>query len=220
MLQGVRSLLTQIQAGLANEALSSSMLPAFLQSLLMSTSSLTLTKCHLDGPFNLNQAASLLPTTIEHLTLCPEKCGVEAGEVQCMNVFTRFNKLQHLQIDQGIPTGALTQADTRLFCLTEPIPSLKSLFVASHVFSVRDHLPSTLLPNMENLAVHVRHTRASGYLALPRLKYLSLMMFEQHAMPVQGYMHLQVPPHLEWLSLTGPDESTTHITVSISHPMV
>ena len=181
----------------------------------MTTGCWSLTKCHLDGPFDFTCTPSLFPVSLEHLTLHPNPSDIDPMLV--LDEFSRFPNLQHLQIDLGIPTGFPIPVSDTAFFLNEPLPSLKSLFLTPYLLCIPNDLEATtVLPIVQHLAVHVEQSMAKDLFNLVQLEYLSLIIFiDQGRVPYKQHVLFKVPHSVEKLRLTGPEHPDLEVTVQI-----
>ncbi len=154
---------------------------ALFEAAIMSAGLWNLRTCTLEGPFCLETAASLLPTTVQQLKLTV----YEPPDVSYLSSFERFVGLQLLYIS-GLPDWPGELQPLVMFEIDGTMPSLRELFVSTPFCCTETQQQVNLylcLPSICQLFVLVLGDPdgarlAQGFFDLSHLTYLDLCILD------------------------------------------
>lgn len=210
--------------GVTDVALTSPYLSFFVQAMVMASGSWPLQSCHLDGPFQAEVVLSLLPQTLQRLVLKPDPATFRSENFlytgHSLHMFVRFSHLEHLQIDLGVPKGAVDSSKLEGFLLEEDmcLPCLKSLYLSPQpLLYAPDFELDACFPCLQYLVVVTEYHCAQSILLMPKLKFLNLTLFMKgvFATEILHHQRLMIPSisDLQRVHVTGP--SHEHLELSL-----
>lgn len=140
------------------------------------------------GPFCVEAAAHLLPTSLLGMNLWPDS----APGVICLSDCKRFSNLQTLKLAVGSGEGDEQErapASTE-FLLGTDFPCLESVIIHDrvHCTLAQDMTTAACFPNVHTLHLQVKSSQGSrilvkALLAIPNLKILKLDVLEEDGVP-------------------------------------
>ena len=211
-LQSLRKLCVDVDPKSANTSL-------LFQGLFVLAGFWNLSSCSVDGPFCLEAALGLLPTSLLKLDLWPG-----AGpKVIRLSTFKRFSRLQTLKLAVGLGDGEEDEAetpsyqlllDTALSCLRHVVIHDGLLCELAQAVTIE-----TCFSHVRSLQIHVRPDQkgrnlVEGVLALQKLQFLALNILTESSPP----WDLIVPKSssIQYLVLTAEQAPT--MTVQLQKP--
>ena len=174
---------------------------AFFDTAIMATGFWNLRTCTLEGPFCLETAASLLPTTLESLDMTL----YDVPDISCLSMFERFVHLQLLYLS-CVDGEALPAA---VFLIDGTMPNLRGLHISCpfYIHHYEDHTLSTCFPSIVQLYVLVMANEDGSQIAnalfdLKTLTQLSICILSG----TSTWMTVVVPrsSSVSMLRLVGP----------------
>lgn len=171
--------------------------------------------CKVDGPFELEQVALLLPPTLQYFEaeIDPERH--YSSEVD-IGIFQRFAHLDSLHLhaivigpgEEGEPTGYTLYSRT-------PLLKLKHLHLSPWPFNDNGKL-ATFLPSMTHAALHVHASDLQQYVKLQGIEYLSLQLVNCEFEAAQVQVEVMAESSLDCFVLSAPENVKVDICLKKS----